>query len=133
MTAHKPASLNLTNQYNAIPHITSVAAVRGRSGMYVYGAAKALASHWLTGLRHELFVTAPKVRIIEIRPGPIATPMTAGLTMPLTATVGDIQISLVKACAHANGIVYLPGIWRLIMGIMAHLPGWVWHRLRLGA
>ena len=57
--------------------ISSVAADRGRASNYIYGAAKAGLSSYLEGLRSRL---APAgVRVVDLRPGPVDTPMTAGL------------------------------------------------------
>jgi NADP-dependent 3-hydroxy acid dehydrogenase YdfG len=116
-----------------IAAISSVAADRGRAKMYVYGAAKALVSHHLAGLRQRL--NAAHVRVIDLRPGPIATPMTATLgKMPLLATPAAIAPLLVGACGQgntgANGTVYLPKIWRLIMGILQHVPEFIWVKMK---
>lgn len=57
--------------------ITSVAGDRGRQSNYVYGSAKAAMSAFTDGYRAEL---APKgVRVTNIKPGPVLTPMTKGL------------------------------------------------------
>ena len=113
-----------------IAAISSVAANRGRAKMYVYGAAKALVSHHLAGLRQRL---APAgVRVVDLRPGPILTPMTAGLgKMPLLTTPEAIAPKLVKACGRANGIVYLPLPWWPIMTILENLPEVIWLKLKI--
>ncbi|HEX2858595.1 MAG TPA: SDR family NAD(P)-dependent oxidoreductase [Alphaproteobacteria bacterium] len=111
--------------------ITSVAAVRGRTGMYAYGAAKAMVAHYLQGLRHALAQQGSHVRIIDLRPGPIDTPMTRGLKAPLMSSPAAIAPRLVQACASANGTVYLPGVWRYIMAILSHLPETLWLKLKI--
>lgn len=112
-----------------IAAISSVAANRGRAKMYAYGAAKAMLSHVLEGLRQRLY--AHNVRVIDIRPGPIDTPMTAGLSMPLVASPEAIGPALVRACATANGVVYLPWFWKYIMLVLGHLPAIVWNRVKI--
>lgn len=114
--------------------ITSVAAVRGRAKMYVYGGAKALLSHHLEGLRQRLHHS--HVRVVEILPGPIFTPMTANLgAMPLITTPDVIAPALVKACGHgaqgANGKVYLPFAWWPIMTLLAHIPTPLWKKMKV--
>lgn len=57
--------------------ISSVAGDRGRASNYVYGAAKAAVSEFLSGLRPRL---APAgVKVLTIKPGFVDTPMTAQL------------------------------------------------------
>lgn len=109
--------------------ISSVAGDRGRAKMYVYGGAKALVQHWLEGVRQRLSPVG--VRVIDIRPGPVATPMTAGLKMPLMAEAAVVGAGVVRACARANGTVYLPGIWGWIMLVLKHIPTVVWVRMKI--
>lgn len=114
--------------------ITSVAAVRGRAKMYVYGGAKALLSHHLEGLRQRVHGT--QVRVVEILPGPIFTPMTAELgKMPLLTTPDAIAPRLVQACGHGtrgtNGKVYLPLAWWPIMTLLAHIPTRIWKGMKI--
>lgn len=114
--------------------ISSVAANRGRAKMYVYGAAKALVSHHLSGLRQRL--QASGVRVIDFRPGPILTPMTADLgKMPLMTTPEAIAPKLVKSCGHgrvgANGTIYLPGIWFFVMTGLENIPEFMWKKMKI--
>lgn len=55
--------------------ITSVSGDRGRQSNYVYGAAKGALSVFLAGLRNRLHPAG--VRVIDLRPGFVDTPMTA--------------------------------------------------------
>ncbi|MFZ2586524.1 MAG: SDR family NAD(P)-dependent oxidoreductase [Alphaproteobacteria bacterium] len=109
--------------------ISSVAGDRGRAKMYVYGGAKALVQHWLEGLRQRLAPVG--VRVIDIRPGPVDTPMTTGLAMPLMADVASVGAGVARACATANGTVYLPWFWRYIFMVLSHIPGFVWVKVRI--
>ena len=67
----------LEAQQNAtIAVITSVAGDRGRQSNYVYGAAKGMVSVFLQGLRNRLHESG--VKVLDIKPGFVVTPMTAG-------------------------------------------------------
>lgn len=109
--------------------ISSVAANRGRAKIYAYGTGKAMVSHFLSGLRQRLAPVG--VRIIDVRPGPVETPMTAGMHMPLMAKVDPVGEAIVKACAKANGTVYVPRIWQLIMFILDHVPEKIWLKMKI--
>ncbi|MBI1309469.1 MAG: SDR family NAD(P)-dependent oxidoreductase [Proteobacteria bacterium] len=109
--------------------ISSVAGDRGRAAMYVYGAAKAVVSHFMSGLRQRLEGTG--VRVIDIRPGPVDTPMTEGLKMPLVAAAEPVARRIVRACAKSNGVVYVPWFWRFIMLILTHVPEPIWVKMKI--
>lgn len=109
--------------------ISSVAGDRGRAKMYVYGTAKAMVSHYLEGIRQRLHGAG--VRVVDIRPGPVDTPMTKGLRMPLMADADTVGKGVAAACARANGTVYLPGIWRWIMLALRHVPTFIWVKMKI--
>ncbi|MAB06414.1 MAG: short-chain dehydrogenase, partial [Rhodobacteraceae bacterium] len=60
--------------------ISSVAGERGRASNYVYGAAKAGFTAFLSGLRNRL--DRKGVRVITVLPGFVATRMTEGMDLP---------------------------------------------------
>jgi short-subunit dehydrogenase len=111
--------------------ITSVAGVRGRASNFVYGSAKALVSTLLAGLRHRLAATG--VRVIDIRPGFVDTPMTAGFRKggPLWATPDRVARDIVAAVERGAGVVYTPWFWRWIMLVIRHVPESIFVRTKL--
>jgi hypothetical protein len=109
--------------------IGSVAGDRGRRGNYVYGAAKSFVATLMQGIRHRFAGTA--VRVITIKPGPVATPMTAGLAgkrLPMSEP-RTIARGIVRALALSNGDVYLPGRWYWIMLAIRLMPERIFLRL----
>ena len=110
--------------------ITSVAGVRARKSNYVYGAAKGGLSFYLQGLRNRFGKT--KIRIIDIRPGFVDTPMTAHIEKgPLFASAEDVADGIVKAICRGQEIVYLPWFWRFIMLIIRSIPEGIFKKLSL--
>ncbi len=109
--------------------ISSVADVRGRRKNYIYGSAKAMITYYLAGLEHRAFGT--EVKIICIKPGPTATPMTAHLPQRGLAKAGKIAAGIVLTMDGDSGVVYLPKIWRLITFIIDLLPNRVFNRLNI--
>ncbi len=111
--------------------IGSVAGDRGRGSNYLYGAAKAAVDACASGLRARLFKKG--VHVLTIKPGFVATPMTAGLDLPAKLTVtpdrvaGDIQ----KAVESRKDVLYTPWFWTLIMQIIRLIPGRIFKRLSL--
>lgn len=114
----------------AIAVITSVAGERGRQSNYLYGAAKGAVSIFLAGLRNRFGKGA--VKVIDIRPGFVDTPMTADFPKgPLWAKPETIAKGIVAAVDRGRGRVYLPGFWRLIMLIIRNIPEFIFKRMSL--
>ena len=110
--------------------ITSVAGERGRQSNYVYGAAKAMVSTFLEGLRNRLFHAG--VAVLDIRPGFVDTPMTAGFAKgPLWASPDTVAAAIVKAVDRSRSLVYTPFFWRYLMWIIRLIPEPLFKRLRL--
>lgn len=111
--------------------ITSVAGDRGRQSNYIYGAAKGGMSRFLEGLRHRL---APQVRVIDVRPGFVRTPMTDGLDRegPLWAEPDTVAKKICQAMrGHQSGTIYVPKIWRPIMAVVRNIPAILFHKTKL--
>lgn len=109
--------------------IGSVAGDRGRKSNYVYGSAKGFVTRYVQGLQHRFAGT--NVKVVLIKPGPTATPMTAqlrGLGAKL-ADVSGVARSIVDGILRGKPVVYAPGKWALIMMIIRHLPRFVFNKM----
>lgn len=113
--------------------IGSVAGDRGRKSNYVYGAAKGLVTRYAQGLQHRLALAKSRLKVVLIKPGPTATPMTAHLVGqgPALASVEEVARTIVAGAAKGNSVVYAPGKWLMIMMIIRHLPTWVFNKLNI--
>lgn len=115
----------------AIAVITSVAGDRGRQSNYAYGAAKGGLQTFLDGLRHRLFPVG--VHVLDIRPGFVATKMTAHLPQggPLWATPDKVAGDIEQALRKRTAVLYTPWFWMGIMAIIRAVPRAVFHRTKL--
>ncbi|MEX0618980.1 MAG: SDR family oxidoreductase [Pseudohongiellaceae bacterium] len=110
--------------------ITSVAGDRGRRSNYVYGSAKAMVSTYLQGLRGSLLPF--NVHVVDIRPGFVDTPMTAGMKKgPLWVSPQRIARIIIKAVSRRKHTVYAPFFWRYIMFVVRIIPEFLFKRLKL--
>ena len=109
--------------------IGSVAGDRGRKSNYVYGAAKGLVTRYAQGLQHRLAKT--QVKVVLIKPGPTATPMTAALNdkSPKLAEVTDVASVIVKGVERSTPLVYAPQKWQVIMMLIRHLPRFIFNKM----
>jgi short-subunit dehydrogenase len=110
--------------------LSSVAGERGRKSNYVYGAAKAGLTAFTDGLRNRL--DRQGVRVMTIKPGPVKTAMTEGMKGSAKfADVDAVAATLVKAIDRGDDVVYVPGIWRVIMAVVRAIPERVFKGLDL--
>jgi len=111
--------------------IGSVAGDRGRKANYTYGAAKAMVDIYMQGLQHRLAIEKSAVRAVLIKPGPTDTPMTADLKAQgaRLAPVEQVAAGIVRAIDRGQPVAYLPARWRIIMGVIRHMPRFVFNRI----
>jgi decaprenylphospho-beta-D-erythro-pentofuranosid-2-ulose 2-reductase len=110
--------------------LSSVAGERGRKSNYVYGSSKAGLTAFVDGLRNR--IDREGVRVMTIKPGPVKTAMTE--TMKGSAKFADVEAvaeALVKAIDKGTDVVYVPGIWRVIMAVIRVIPERVFKKLNL--
>jgi decaprenylphospho-beta-D-erythro-pentofuranosid-2-ulose 2-reductase len=125
------ANMLAAQKHGTLAVISSVAGDRGRPSNYLYGSAKAALSAFLEGLRARLYKTG--VHVLTIKPGFVATPMTAGLSMPgpLVASANTVARNIVSAIDKQKNVLYTPGFWWAIMAIVRLIPQKIFKRLSL--
>lgn len=124
------ANYFVAQKRGTIAVISSVAGDRGRKTNYVYGTTKAALSTFLQGVRNR--VDRVGVNVITIKPGFVATPMTAHLPGgTLFATPQAIATGIAAAIDRRKDVVYLPGFWWWIMSAVRLLPERVFKRLNV--
>ncbi len=110
--------------------ISSVAGDRGRKSNYVYGASKGALNIFLEGVRNR--VDRHGVQVLTIKPGFVATPMTAHLPQgPLFARPAVIGRGILRAIEQRRDVVYLPGFWAPIMWIIRSIPERIFKKMNL--
>lgn len=109
--------------------IGSVAGDRGRKTNYVYGAAKGMVDRYLQGMQHRF--AGSSLRLVLVKPGPTATPMTAHLPARGLASADAVARCIVDGIDAGRPVVYAPGKWRLIMLVVRHLPRFIFHKLNI--
>jgi len=104
--------------------ISSVAGDRGRKSNYVYGAAKAALTTYLSGLRNRLY--SAQVHVLTVKPGFVATKMTEKLDLPKKLTVQPEEVAedIYRAQQNSKNVLYTKWIWRWVMPIIKMIPEW---------
>jgi decaprenylphospho-beta-D-erythro-pentofuranosid-2-ulose 2-reductase len=111
--------------------ISSVAGDRGRKSNYVYGSAKAGFTAFLSGLRNRLAMRG--VGVITVKPGFVATRMTAGMKLPalLTASPREVAEATFGAVKKNRDVIYVRPVWRLVMLVIQSIPERLFKRMSL--
>lgn len=110
--------------------VSSVAGDRGRASNYLYGSTKAALQACLSGLRGRL--AGSGVAVIDVRPGPVETPLTWGhATAGPAASPERVARDIWRAILRRRAVVYTPFYWRFVMAVIRALPRVVFDRLRL--
>lgn len=111
--------------------ISSVAGDRGRQSNYMYGAAKAGFTAYLSGLRNRL--SKSNVHVITVKPGFVNTSMTADMDLPerLTAKPEQAADDIYQAVFKKKNTLYTLWFWRYIMLIIKNIPEAIFKKLSL--
>ena len=111
--------------------ISSVAGDRGRKSNYIYGAAKAAFTTYLSGLRNKLYHF--NVQVLTVKPGFVNTKMTKNLKLPrkLTAEPEEVANDIFKAQQKGKDILYTKWFWKWIMLIIKLIPEKIFKKLNI--
>ena len=103
--------------------ISSIAGLRGNEAAPAYGASKAYNISYIHALRHMFYKKSGKVKVTDIRPGYVDTPMVAGQTqMFWVSSVEKACKQIYKAVAKGKPHVYITKRWKLIAMLIKILP-----------
>ena len=110
--------------------ISSIAGDRGRKGNPVYCTTKAAMNTYLEALRNRLSEVG--VHVLTVKPGMVDSPMTDHMDKGLLFSPPEaIARGIHRAMRRRKDVVYVPGYWRWIMGLITHIPETIFKRLRL--
>jgi decaprenylphospho-beta-D-erythro-pentofuranosid-2-ulose 2-reductase len=110
--------------------ISSVAGDRGRKSNYVYGASKGGLNVFLDGVRNRIDRTG--VQVLTIKPGFVATPMTAHLPQnALFAQPAQVARHIVRAIEKRKDVAYVPPFWRWIMLAVRSVPQRIFKKMNM--
>ena len=144
--AHQILSVNFIGQVSLLNHaaaamkqagsgciigISSVAGERGRQRNFLYGAAKAGFTSYLSGLRNSLF--PHHVHVLTVIPGFIRSKMIEGLSTPaaLTASPKEVADAIWKAFLKKKNVCYIRPVWAYIRWVIRHIPEPIFKRMNL--
>ncbi len=108
--------------------LSSVAGVRVRRANFVYGSSKSGLDAFAIALGDSLRGTGASVMVV--RPGWVATRMTAGLDPgPFATTADAVAADVVAGLGTGAAVVWSPAPLKWVFAVLRLLPGALWRRL----
>lgn len=114
--------------HGSIVAIGSVAGDRGRAGQPAYNTSKAALATYMEALRNRL--SKKGVKVVTIKPGPVATPMIAGLGFKDPMPV-EVAARKIIAKADKTGEHYLKLTHHAMFFVIRHIPSFIFRRMKL--
>lgn len=116
--------------HGVVVALSSVAGERPRRSNFVYGSSKAGFDAFFTGLGEALRPLGG--RVVVVRPGFVRSSMTEGLeAAPLAVDPAVVAKAVVRAVESGREQVWVPGLLRVVMSGLRHLPRPLFRRLPL--
>lgn len=111
--------------------ITSVAGTRGGGNAPAYSAVKAFQSNYLSGLAQLSHTERLKIKITDILPGFVATPLIADCPYPMVMDVEYATRKIVRAIVSRRRRVVIDWRYSLLIFVWRIIPRCVWERMKL--
>ncbi|MFJ6655138.1 decaprenylphospho-beta-D-erythro-pentofuranosid-2-ulose 2-reductase [Streptomyces sp. NPDC091377] len=119
-----------TQGHGSLVVLSSVAAERARRADFIYGSSKAGLDAFTQGLGDALHGTG--VHVMVVRPGFVRTKATAGRVETPPATTPEAVATAVElGLRRRSETVWVPGVLRVLMSALRHLPRSAFRRLPL--
>jgi decaprenylphospho-beta-D-erythro-pentofuranosid-2-ulose 2-reductase len=114
--------------HGALVVLSSVASERARKANFIYGSSKAGLDAFAQGLGDSLVGTG--VHVMVVRPGFVATKMTAGMEKaPLSTTPEAVADAILVGLRRGSHTVWVPGALRFVMSGLRHVPRPIFRKL----
>ncbi|NOQ73134.1 MAG: SDR family NAD(P)-dependent oxidoreductase [Crocinitomix sp.] len=111
--------------YGHLAAISSIAAIRGNRHCPSYSASKAFQANYLEALRCIAKNKKLAIKITDIQPGFVDTPMAKGDGLFWVAPVKKASTQIYTGIIKGRRKIYITKRWRLIAWIMKNAPSWI--------
>jgi len=109
--------------------ISSIAALKGYGRNTIYCASKAFVSSYMQGMRQKIHRKRVDILVTDIKPGFVATPMTANnKKMFWVADVDKAARQIFDAIRKRKTHAYITRRWRLAAWVTKLMPDWLFER-----
>ena len=109
--------------------ISSIAGTRGLGPSPSYSGTKALQNTYIEALEQQSNSRGLDICFTDIRPGFIDTPLLHDDKFPHTLQVDKVAKTILKAVYKKQHVVYIDGVWHLVVILMRCTPRAIWRKL----
>ncbi len=111
--------------------ISSIAGTRTLGSAAAYSATKRFQHSYLDGLAQLATITKSNIRITDIRPGFVRTPLIEGRTYPMEMDVEYASRLIIKAIKRKRRVAIIDWRYRLLVALWRAIPEWLWERISI--
>ena len=115
--------------YGHLVGISSIASIRGNRLCPSYSASKAFQANYLESLRCIVKNEKLNIKITDVQPGLVDTPMAKGEGLFWVAPVKKAVNQIFSGISKGKRKIYITKRWFLIALIMKFLPSWIIEKL----
>lgn len=115
-------------------HIVAISSIAGTKGLGPapsYSATKAFQNTYLEALEQLSTNLRLGIRITDIRPGFVDTPLIEGSNYPLKMDAQRVASQIVKAIEHRRHVSIIDWRYRVLVFFWRLVPRWLWRRIPL--
>lgn len=111
--------------------ISSIAGTKGLGASPSYSATKRYVNHYLECLTQLCSIRKIRhIRLHDIRPGFVRTPLISGATYPMQLDVKPVAREIIRGIEHDKSIITVDWRYRLLVFFWRLIPRCIWIRLR---
>ena len=111
--------------------ITSIAGTKGLGSAPSYSASKRYQSHYLEALEQNARMKGLSLRITDIQPGFVKTPLLKGDNYPILLNVDQTAQAIVKVLKHPKRRAVIDWKYRLLVFFWKFIPSYLWVRMNI--
>ncbi|WP_298478334.1 SDR family NAD(P)-dependent oxidoreductase [uncultured Maribacter sp.] len=115
--------------YGHLVGISSIASIRGNRHCPSYSASKAFQANYLEALRCIAKNERLNIRVTDVQPGFVNTPMAKGNGLFWVAPVKKASAQIYAGILKEKKKIYITKRWRLIAWIMKIAPNWILEKI----
>lgn len=121
-----------THGWGHLAAITSIAGTKGLGTAPAYSATKRMQNTYLDALSQLARMEGCRIRITDIRPGFVATPLLAdGAHYPMLMQPEKVAARIMQALRHQRRRVVIDRRYAVMVFFWKLIPEWLWERLRI--
>lgn len=112
--------------------ISSIAGTKGLGAAPSYSATKRFVNNYLECLTQLCTIRRiSNIKIHDIRPGFVRTPLISGATYPMQLDVKPVAKDIIRGIERGKSIITVDWRYRILVALWRLIPRWIWVRMRI--